>query len=260
VRIAHAPAGRRLRVARMAAAPNSAAAAALQGRARSRGRPRRRQHLRSCHWAASKPCRFHLVVSISLASSDYVIVTDEAAGRTIPNAFLDKVKDDFVARCGPARLPQQRRGEAPTLFREGSQPQRRGWRVHALTPVARKHGCFECGQPRELTGQARWPAARNKMGAICEIREIPSCLLTCQSTALLRPSKVWREGQVCQGGRPERIQVRGLRMQGGVRDRLGATAGVTLGLAAASHRVRFALASLIAAWARGPLWPCSEQP
>lgn len=28
----------------------------------------------------------------------FVVVTDEAAGRTIPNAFLDRVKDDFVAR------------------------------------------------------------------------------------------------------------------------------------------------------------------
>lgn len=26
------------------------------------------------------------------------MVTDEAAGRTIPNSFLDKVKDDFFAK------------------------------------------------------------------------------------------------------------------------------------------------------------------
>lgn len=25
-------------------------------------------------------------------------MTDEAAGRTIPNAFLDKVKDDFITK------------------------------------------------------------------------------------------------------------------------------------------------------------------
>lgn len=30
--------------------------------------------------------------------ADFVVVTDEAAGRTIPNAFLDRVKEDFVAR------------------------------------------------------------------------------------------------------------------------------------------------------------------
>ena len=29
---------------------------------------------------------------------DFVVVTDEAAGRTIPNAFLDRVKADFVPR------------------------------------------------------------------------------------------------------------------------------------------------------------------
>jgi hypothetical protein len=28
----------------------------------------------------------------------YVVVTDEAAGRTIPNAFLDRVKDDFFTK------------------------------------------------------------------------------------------------------------------------------------------------------------------
>lgn len=29
---------------------------------------------------------------------DFVIVTDEAAGRTIPNAFLDRVKEDFITK------------------------------------------------------------------------------------------------------------------------------------------------------------------
>ena len=29
---------------------------------------------------------------------DFVVVTDEAAGRTIPTAFLDRVKADFVPR------------------------------------------------------------------------------------------------------------------------------------------------------------------
>jgi hypothetical protein len=28
----------------------------------------------------------------------YVVVTDEATGRTIPNAFLDKVKEEFLAK------------------------------------------------------------------------------------------------------------------------------------------------------------------
>lgn len=28
----------------------------------------------------------------------YVVVTDEATGRTIPNAFLDKIKEEFVTK------------------------------------------------------------------------------------------------------------------------------------------------------------------
>jgi len=30
--------------------------------------------------------------------ADFVVVTDEAAGRTIPTAFLDKVKHDFLEK------------------------------------------------------------------------------------------------------------------------------------------------------------------
>ncbi len=28
----------------------------------------------------------------------YVVVTDEATGRTIPNAFLDKLKEEFISK------------------------------------------------------------------------------------------------------------------------------------------------------------------
>jgi vesicle-associated membrane protein 72 len=35
---------------------------------------------------------------VTRLGADYVVVTDEAAGRTIPNAFLDKVKDDFITK------------------------------------------------------------------------------------------------------------------------------------------------------------------
>lgn len=28
----------------------------------------------------------------------YIVVTDEATGRTIPNAFLDRVKEEFVGK------------------------------------------------------------------------------------------------------------------------------------------------------------------
>lgn len=36
--------------------------------------------------------------SAAHCTAGYVVVTDEAAGRTIPNAFLDKVKDEFLTK------------------------------------------------------------------------------------------------------------------------------------------------------------------
>lgn len=32
------------------------------------------------------------------SAAGYVVVTDEATGRTIPNVFLDKVKEEFITK------------------------------------------------------------------------------------------------------------------------------------------------------------------
>jgi hypothetical protein len=34
-----------------------------------------------------------------LLPTAFVLVTDEQAGRTIPNAFLEKVKEEFLMKC-----------------------------------------------------------------------------------------------------------------------------------------------------------------
>jgi hypothetical protein len=36
-------------------------------------------------------------VGLGLAAG-YIVVTDEATGRTIPNAFLDKLKEEFIVK------------------------------------------------------------------------------------------------------------------------------------------------------------------
>lgn len=36
--------------------------------------------------------------SLSAAAAGYIVVTDEATGRTIPNAFLDKLKEEFITK------------------------------------------------------------------------------------------------------------------------------------------------------------------
>lgn len=36
--------------------------------------------------------------TVPVCCAGYVVVTDEATGRTIPNAFLDKVKEEFLAK------------------------------------------------------------------------------------------------------------------------------------------------------------------
>lgn len=33
-----------------------------------------------------------------IVHAGYVVVTDEATGRTIPNSFLDKLKEEFVQK------------------------------------------------------------------------------------------------------------------------------------------------------------------
>lgn len=43
-------------------------------------------------------CRHMQQLLAFFSITGYVVVTDEAAGRTIPNAFLDKVKADFFAK------------------------------------------------------------------------------------------------------------------------------------------------------------------
>lgn len=36
--------------------------------------------------------------SLSAAAAGYIVVTDEATGRTIPNAFLHKLKEEFLTK------------------------------------------------------------------------------------------------------------------------------------------------------------------
>jgi hypothetical protein len=40
----------------------------------------------------------YVILMLSRCYAGYVVVTDEAAGRTIPNAFLDRVKNDFFTK------------------------------------------------------------------------------------------------------------------------------------------------------------------